>query len=120
MAIYDFERTLVMTNKHTDALETILPKFMKQRDGGTSTRTLDEKFGLPETYIVSLLWEERQIVEDLIRAALSPVDVKILEVLHQHSKLTCGDYNYQCGFLDCLALAKELLRDHLSQRGVLR
>lgn len=29
-----------------------------------------------------------------------------LEELHQHPNLVNGDYRYQCGFLDCLELAK--------------
>lgn len=33
-----------------------------------------------------------------------------LELLHQHPGLAHKDYNYQCGFLDCLNLAKALTR----------
>ena len=32
-----------------------------------------------------------------------------LEFMHQHSKLICGTYEYQCGFLDALKIAKDYL-----------
>lgn len=44
-----------------------------------------------------------------IRQALTPIDLSSeLKSLHQDQKLICGNYDYQCGFLDCLQKVKTL------------
>ena len=45
----------------------LLMKFMPRIHGGTAIRTMDEDFGLPETYLVTILYNQREIIEQALR-----------------------------------------------------
>jgi len=51
-----------------EVMEKILDKFLPIREGGRASRTKDEDFGLPETYIVTLKNDERQLVIKALQA----------------------------------------------------
>jgi hypothetical protein len=41
-----------------------------------------------------------------------------LEVLHQDPRAVYGEYNYQCGWLDCLKAAKQIVMDSYVHKSI--